>query len=87
MTRVAKLPIGNEIEVIFESPESKDPSLNERTVFLKNRGYYIYIRDYDGIPDEKLLKSFEENEAFTQFAIDKYFELISSEEELIHNSI
>ncbi len=79
--------IGNEIEVIFESPESKDPSLNERTVFLKNRGYYIYIRDYDGIPDEKLLKSFEENEAFTQFAIDKYFELISSEEELIHNSI
>lgn len=44
----------------------------ERTVFLKNRGYYNYIRDYDGIPDVAALRKFRIPGYFTRFSENEY---------------
>lgn len=68
--------IGDEVIVNFPV-NSSDDSLNKTTIFLKNRGYYNYIRDYKGIPDKEKLETFKEDGAFTRFSETSYFEFIN----------
>ncbi len=58
--------IGDEVFVTFKASEI--PNDLNRSVFLKNRGYYNYIRDYKGEPDFEKLKLFRKAGAFTQFS-------------------
>jgi len=58
--------IGDEVVVNFKISDPK-PDLN-RTFFLKNRGYYNYIRNYDSEPNFQKLKLFREAGAFTDFS-------------------
>lgn len=68
--------IGDEVIVKFPVAATKD-SCNKTTLFLKNRGYYNYIRDYEGIPDKERLESFKEDGAFTRFSESSYFDFIN----------
>ncbi|MEH6535232.1 MAG: hypothetical protein V7719_02480 [Psychroserpens sp.] len=67
--------IGDEVTVSFPSTPSIDDL--ETTVFLKNRGYYNYLRDYKGIPDQQKLESFRDDGAFTIFSEKSYFEFVN----------
>ena len=67
--------IGDEVEVIFIAKENRNHQ--KQSVFLKNRGYYNYIRDYKGIPDFDNLKTFKENSEFTRFSEKRYFDFVN----------
>ena len=69
--------IGDEVVVNFKISESK-PGFN-KTFFLKNRGYYNYIRDYDSEPNFQKLKLFKEAGAFTDFSKFEYEALMDYE--------
>ena len=69
--------IGDEAVVSFRTSELL-PSLN-RTFFLKNRGYYNYIRDYKGKPNFQELKLFRAAGAFTDFSKLEYEALMDYE--------
>jgi hypothetical protein len=69
--------IGDEVVVTFKMSE---PNLDlKRTFFLKNRGYYNYIRNYDGEPDFQKLKLFRAAGAFTDFSKYEYEALMDYE--------
>ena len=68
--------VGNEVIITYRF-DAIDSSANQ-SVFLKNRGYYTYIRDYDGIPDFDYLRSFKEAGAFTKFSEEVYYMFIDS---------
>ena len=66
--------VGNETVVTFRDPsETKNV---HKTVFLKNRGYYTYIRNYKGIPNFVELRSFRKKGKFTRFAKEQYDEFV-----------
>lgn len=67
--------IGDEVVVKFPVKEY-NPELTQ-TVFLKNRGYYNYIRDYKGVPDFEKLQTFKEDNTFTRFSEKAYFEFVN----------
>ena len=67
--------IGDEVVVKFYV-EDYDTELNQ-TVFLKNRGYYNYIRDYKGVPDFEKLEAFREDNTFTRFSEKAYFDYVN----------
>lgn len=69
--------IGDQVVVKFKISDSK-PDLN-RTFFLKNRGYYNYIRNYDGVPNFQKLRLFKEANAFTDFSKYEYEALMDYE--------
>lgn len=57
-----------------------EPNLDlKRTCFLKNRGYYNYIRNYEGEPDFQKLKLFRAAGAFTDFSKYEYEALMDYE--------
>ena len=62
--------IGNEVVVKYyvKSPKNGE----KQSVFLKNRGYYQYIRDYKGIPNIAKLKTFREKGALSQYSKEEY---------------
>ncbi|WMI67322.1 hypothetical protein [Mangrovimonas sp. YM274] len=72
--------IGDEVTVSFEI-EPFSNSL-KRTYFLKNRGYYNYIRQYNEEPNFRKLKLFKEAGAFTDFSKYEYEALMNYEKEL-----
>ena len=76
---------GGRLNVQFPAPPGNLEM--DRTVYIKNRGYYNYVRDYKGFPDIDYLETFKEEGAFTQFAYDRYVELIESEKELLASKI
>ena len=45
---------------------------NERSVFIKSKGYYNYVRDYKGIPDFKELIKFKQPGHFTRFSKEEF---------------
>jgi len=67
--------IGNVATIYFEVTKSVQNDFR-KTLFLKNRGYYEYIRDYKGIPNFVDLNSFKEKGAFTQFSKEAYYSFI-----------
>jgi len=77
--------IGDEVIVSFPTPSTND-DLNKTTVFLKNRGYYNYIRDYKGFPNREKLEAFKEDGTFTKFSETSYFEFVNyGSNKLAHN--
>lgn len=70
--------IGDEVVVNFKINESS-LDLN-RTFFLKNRGYYNYIRNYEGNADFQKLKLFKTPGAFTDFSKYEYEALMDYED-------
>ncbi|MCL6266927.1 hypothetical protein [Flagellimonas myxillae] len=74
--------IGNEVRVIFDVPEVNE-SMGQ-SVFLKNRGYYNYIREYEGAPDLASLKSFREKNAFSEFSESSYLNFVSMDNLMVN---
>lgn len=70
--------IGNEVTVTFKAP-ALHPGMVQ-SAFLVNRGYYNYIRDYDGIPDLKRLKAFREKHTFTRFSENMYMAVMAMDD-------
>lgn len=62
--------IGNEVVIKYrvEPPKNKE----KQTVFLKNKGYYEYIRDYKGIPNFAKLKTFKNKGALSKYSKEEY---------------
>ncbi len=69
--------VGDEVVVTFKMNET-NPGLKS-TFFLKNRGYYNYLRNYEGKPDFQKLKLFREADAFTDFSKYEYEALMDYE--------
>jgi len=69
--------IGDEVLVTFKMSEPNQDL--KRTCFLKNRGYYNYIRNYEGKPDFQKLKLFRAAGAFTNFSKYEYEALMDYE--------
>lgn len=69
--------IGSVTTIDFNASEL-ETATTTTTVFLKNRGYYKYIRDYKGKPDFAELKTFREKGAFTRFSKESYFQYVSN---------
>ncbi len=69
--------IGDEVEVQFKTADSK-PGLI-KTFFLKNKGYYTYLRNYNNDPDFAKLRLFKEAGAFTNFSMFEYEALMDYE--------
>ena len=69
--------VGNEVVVSFRHK----PGLtsNNTTAFLKNRGYYTYIRDYKGIPDFAELQSFKKRGRFSRFSEEQYKKFVAED--------
>ena len=67
--------VGDRVDIQYESPAMQDES---RTVFLRNKGYYIYKRDYIGRPDFEELKKFRNPGHFTEYAEEQYHALIEA---------
>lgn len=72
--------IGDEVVVNFKIREP-DQDLTS-TYFLKNRGYYNYIRNYEGEPNFQKLKLFREAGAFTDFSMYEYEALMDYESQI-----
>jgi hypothetical protein len=51
---------------------------SEYSYFLKNRGYYTYVRDYDGIPDFTELQKFRDANTFTRFSENEYHRVLKA---------
>lgn len=69
--------IGNEVQLTFEIPAPNEHMT--QSAFLKNRGYYNYIRDYKGTPDVNRLRSYKEKNAFSKFSESSYLNFVSME--------
>ncbi|WP_406682941.1 hypothetical protein N1F78_09615 [Seonamhaeicola sp. MEBiC1930] len=67
--------IGDEVIVQFLSTENKQRM--KQSAFLKNRGYYNYLRNYKGIPDFEKLKTFRTPSVFTNFSEEAYFDFVN----------
>lgn len=65
--------IGDEVIVTFEN---ETLSHGTHSMFLKNRGYYNYKRDFSGTPDIQTLKQFKEKEQFTLYSMMEYQSLM-----------
>ncbi len=66
--------IGNEAVVTFRT-DAINKNLHQ-SIFLKNRGFYNYIRQYDGVPNFETLQSFNNIGAFTNFSKNEYLTLM-----------
>ncbi len=69
--------IGNIATIEFEATDFTNTDM-KKTLFLKNRGYYTYIRNYSGEPNFAELKLFREKGAFTKYSKNEYFQFISN---------
>ena len=69
--------IGNEVIVSFKyKPEN---NAEKATAFLKNRGYYTYIRDYRGLPELAELQTFKNSGRFSRFSEEQYKKFVSED--------
>lgn len=62
--------IGNQVVIKYHVKAPK--SGEKQSVFLKNRGYYEYIRAYKGIPNFAKLKTFREKGALSKYSKEEY---------------
>ena len=74
-----EINIGDEVFVSFKT--NKGNLDLEKTFFLKNRGYYNYVRDYKGEPNFQKLKLFREAGAFTEFSKLEYEAIMDYEKQ------
>lgn len=62
--------IGNEVIIKYHVDPPKKGE--QQTVFLKNKGYYEYIRNYKGLPNFTKLKTFKEKGALSKYSKEEY---------------
>ncbi len=67
--------VGDQVEVRFASPQKNPEKM--RATFLVNKGYYNYIRNYEGIPDLERLKKFRNMNTFTRYSENAYKEIMA----------
>ena len=67
--------VGDWVEIKYQSPPKQS---EKRTIFLRNKGYYTYIRDFEGDPDFAALRKFRNPGHFTAFAEAQYNALIQA---------
>ncbi len=69
--------IGDQVTVMFNF--NNVSVADSHSVFLKNRGYYNYIRDYSGKPNLESLKIFLQEGSFTDFSKLEYYSIMGIE--------
>jgi hypothetical protein len=69
--------VGDQVVVHFKAIETNPTFI--KTFFLKNRGYYNYIRNYDSEPNFQELKLFRVAGSFTDFSMYEYEALMDYE--------
>jgi len=74
--RLIQPNIGNEVIVTFD--KESNTKWEKESVFLKNRGYYEYIRDYKGKPKVKQLKKFKQDGALSIYSKNEYLHFINN---------
>ena len=67
--------VGDWVEIQYQSPPR---NAQARTIFLRNQGYYTYVRDFKGDPDFAELRKFRNPGHFTAFAESQYAALIEA---------
>jgi hypothetical protein len=68
---------GTSVELSFEAPAPQTPGM-ARTFFLRTRGYYEHVREYDGLPDMAELYTFRRPGRFIEFSREKYRETMQN---------
>ncbi len=68
--------VGDKVEITYRTTSVKEDQ--EYSYFLKNRGYYTYIRDYEGIPDFAELQKFRDPNTFTRFSENEYHRILKA---------
>ncbi len=76
---VEQLQIGDELTLEFPSSTTE----MERSVYLKIRGYYEHVREFEGSPDWFELLSFKTDGRFTSFSRERYEEISAPLNEMI----
>lgn len=69
--------MGNAAVVSFKYRPANQ--IGSATAFLKNRGYYTYIREYRGIPEFAELQTFKKRGRFSQFSEEQYKKFLGEE--------
>ena len=64
---------GNSCDILYQLPPLKKGM--QYDCYLHARGYYEHVRNYTGIPDRDLLKSFRRTGAFSEFTYSLYKKL------------
>lgn len=67
--------VGDWVEIRYQSPPEQG---EDRTVFLRNRGYYTYVRDFKGDPDFAELRRFRKPGYFTSYSEENYNALLQA---------
>ncbi|WP_115882744.1 hypothetical protein [Lutibacter oceani] len=73
--------IGDQVYVSFKN-NSEDLKDGKKTIFLENRGYYEYIRNFSGTSNKLELMTFRNPGTFTKFSEKMYYDFISGEQAL-----
>ena len=68
--------VGDRVDIRFLSPSTD--SGYSYSYFLKNRGYYTYVRDYQGVPDFSELRKFRNPNTFTRFSENEYHRILNA---------
>ena len=68
--------VGDKVEITYRTTSFTEDE--EYSYFLKNRGYYTYIRDYEGIPDFAELQKFRDPNTFTRFSENEYHRILKA---------
>jgi hypothetical protein len=68
--------VGDKVEITYRTKSFLEDV--EYSYFLKNRGYYTYIRDYEGIPDFVELQKFRDPNTFTRFSENEYHRILKA---------
>ena len=64
---------GNSCEIIYQLPQLNEGMKYD--YYLHSSGYYEHVRNYTGIPDRELLKSFRQKGTFSAFTYSLYTKL------------
>jgi hypothetical protein len=68
---------GTSVTLAFGAPARKDAH-SIRSFFLRTRGYYEHVREYNGMPDMAELYSFRKPGRFIEFSKEKYREVMKN---------
>ncbi len=68
--------VGDKVEITYRTTSVMEDV--EYSYILKNRGYYTYIRDYEGIPDFAELQKFRDPNTFTRFSENEYHRILKA---------
>ncbi|WP_242131902.1 hypothetical protein [Aestuariivivens marinum] len=82
---LAQPEVGDEVIVNFNLENASDNDTH--SIFLKNRGYYNYVREYEGEPNLEALRMFKRKGKFPDFSKSEYYVLmgITDEEFVVLN--